>query len=348
MSPDAKNKGISIEITTGTIFRGILLVLLIIFLYMVRDIVAVVLFSVVIASAVEPVAHWGSRHHVPRILTVLCIYIASFAILSMIFYLVVPTLFSEFFDFISNLSPQWLEKSNIQTVFGLIPNLPESLSGILTQLVAGLQSSVEKLTVGFFQATATIFGGAISLILIIVISFYLSVQEHGIEKFLEIVTPRQYEKYIVNLWQRSQRKIGFWLQGQVLLGVLVGVFVFIGLTILGIKYALMLALFSMIMELIPIFGPVLAATPAVGIAFLQNPTMALVVIGLYVIIQQFESHLIYPVVVRKITGVPSIVIIVAMIIGAKLGGIWGILLAVPISAVLVEFLNDIAAKKEIA
>ncbi len=347
MSLDFKKENMAIEITTGTIFRAILLAILLVFLYLVRDILAIVLFAVVIASAIEPIAHWGARHRIPRVLMVLVIYIIAFSFLGMVFYLVVPTLFSEFLDFISTFSSQWLEKSSAQTFFGLFPNLPETLSGILTQLVVGLQSSIEKFTVGFFHATAAIFGGAFSLVLVVIISFYLSVQEHGIEKFLQIITPKKYEKYAIDLWLRSQRKIGFWLQGQVLLGVLIGIFVFLGLTIIGIKYALMLALLATVLELIPIFGPVLAAIPAVGIAFLQKPSLALVVIALYVIIQQFESHLIHPVVVRKITGVPPILVIIAMIIGGKLGGISGVILAIPISVILVEFLNDMAARKEL-
>jgi len=347
MISENKKDNISIQITTGTIIRVFLLVLLIVFLYLIRDILAIVLFAVVIASAIEPIAHWGTSHRIPRIFIVLSIYVAAFAFLSMAFYLIIPTIFSEFMDFVSGLSLQWTqEKTSVQTLFGLAPNLPETLSGMLIKLVAGMQGSIEKFTVGFFQTTAGIFGGAFSLILIVIISFYLSVQEHGIEKFLEIVTPRQYEKYVLDLWRRSQRKIGFWLQGQVLLGAIIGILVFIGLTILGIKYALMLALLAMIFELIPIFGPILAAIPAVGIAFLQSPTMALIVVFLYILIQQFENHLIYPVVVRKITGVPSILVIISMIIGGKLGGLWGILLAIPISVILVEFLNDVASKKQ--
>jgi predicted PurR-regulated permease PerM len=336
----------TIEITSGTISRAFLLALLIVFLYLVRHILAIVLFAVVIASAIEPIANLAKRYHIPRVLTVLFVYLLAFGFLVVTFYTIAPTLLGDFLDFMNNLSSTWSQKTAIQTLFGLVPNLPEALSGTLMQIFVGLQSAIENFTVGFFHATAVIFGGAFSLVLVVVISFYLSVQEHGIEKFLQIVTPATYEKYILNLWLRSQQKIGRWLQGQVLLGMLVGVLVFLGLTILGIKYALMLATLAFICELIPIFGPIIAAVPAVGIAFLQSPTLALEVIILYIIIQQFESHLIYPVVVRKIVGLPSILVIVSMIVGGTLGGFWGILLAIPISAVVAEFLSDVAAKKQ--
>lgn len=342
------DKKINIEITTGTIIRIFLLALLVIFLYFVRDILAIFLFAVVIASAVEPIAHWVKRYHIPRVLTVLAIYLIAFSFLGIAFYLIIPTLFSESLDFVNNLPSVLAGKTGIQTLFGIAPNLPEALSGTLIQLFIGLQNSIGKFAAGFFQATTIIFGGVFSLVLIVVISFYLSVQEQGIEKFLRIVTPIQYEKYVLDLWSRSQQKIGRWLQGQVLLGMLVGVLVFLGLEIIGVKYALMLAILAFICEIIPIFGPIIAATPAVAISFLQSPTLALEVVILYIIVQQFESHLIYPVVVRKIVGVPSILVIMAMIVGGKLGGILGILLSIPISAVITEFLNDIETKKNSA
>jgi len=347
MNPAPKKEKVTIEITTGTIFRAILLVLLLVFLYLLRDILAVFLLAVVIASAIEPMAHWGSRRRIPRVLIVIAIYLAAFGLLSLSFYIIVPTLLTEFLDFIHRVPSQWVTATDIQTLFGFAPNLPQNISGVLTQLVVVLQGYFEKFAAGFFGATALIFGGAFSMILIVILSFYLSVQEHGIEKLLQLVTPRQYEKYVLDLWMRSQIKIGRWLQGQVLLGVLVGILVFLGLTVLGVKYALMLAILAAILELLPIFGPIIAALPAIAIAFLQSPSLALMVTGLYVIIQQFENHLIYPVVVRKIVGVPSLLVIIAMIVGAKLGGLWGIILAVPISAIFIEFLNDIAAGKQI-
>lgn len=342
--PDEKR--LTIEITTGTIFRAFLFVLFLIFLYLVRHILAIVLFSVVIASAIEPIAHWAGRHRIPRVLFVLGIYLAAFGFLSMVFYLVVPSIFSEVFSFINNISAGLDKKTYLQTLFGLAPNLPEALSGLLVQLAIGLQGSIEKISAGFFHATAAIFGGAVSLILITIISFYLSVQEHGIEKFLQIVSPAKYEKYVLDLWIRSQQKIGRWLQGQILLAVLVGILVFLGLTILGVKYALMLALLAAVLELIPMFGPIIAAIPAVAIAFLESPSLALTVIALYVVIQQFESHLIHPVVVRKITGVPPILVIIALIVGGTLAGLWGIFLAIPVTVVLIEILNDMAIKKQ--
>ena len=141
--------------------------------------------------------------------------------------------------------------------------------------------------------------------------------------------------------------MGLWLQGQFLLGILVGILVFLGLTILGVKYALLLAILTAFFEVIPVFGPVMAAIPAVTMALLQKPVLGLAVLILYVIVQQFENHLIYPLVVRKTIGVPPLLVVLSLVVGGTLGGFFGLLLSVPIAAVLVEFVNDVARRREI-
>jgi predicted PurR-regulated permease PerM len=249
-------------------------------------------------------------------------------------------------DFAASL-PDFIEEgfSPQSPLFSLFPSLPGALKETIRDFALSLEHSIPEITTGVVSATSTIFGEVFSVVLMGVISFYLAVQEKGIENFLRIVTPLQHEEYVISLWRRSQNKIGRWLQGQLLLGLLVGIFVFLGLTILGVKYALLLALLSSIFEIIPVFGPVMAAIPAVAIASLQSPVLGLSTLGLYVIVQQFENHLIYPLVVRKTVGVPPLLVIIAIIVGGKLAGIYGIILSVPLAAVLIEFLNDLAERK---
>ena len=216
----------------------------------------------------------------------------------------------------------------------------------LGEAIKGVQGAIAGFSSNVFQTLSAVFGGVFSFILIIIISFYLAVQERGIENFLQIIVPDKHEKYVVDLWKRSQAKIGKWMQGQLLLGLLIGVLVYLGLTILGVKYAFTLAIFAAVAELIPIFGPIIAAVPAVLLGFLDGPTLGFMVIGLYVIIQQFENHLIYPLVVRKVVGVPPLLVILALIIGGQLAGFLGILLSAPIAAVIIEFTNDIQREKQ--
>ena len=335
-----------IEISFWTMLKVALLALLIWALWELRDFMAVMLLSIVIASAIEPANHFFARYRVPRVLSVIFIFLTAFLVFALVFYLVIPPLFGDILDFLLPL-PSYIDQAvgPRGSLFLLFPEIPNELNLIIKQGAISLEKYIAGMAPGFFSAGTALFGGILSFVLLIVISFYLSVQEHGIENFLRIVTPLENEDYILDLWQRSQRKIGRWFQGQILLAVLVGVMVFLGLTILNVKYAISLAVLAAIFEIIPVFGPVMAAIPAVAIAFIQSPVSGLMVLGLFVIVQQFENHLIYPLVVRKTIGVPPLLVVISLVIGGTLGGFFGIILSLPFAAVLVEFLNDVASRK---
>ncbi len=213
-------------------------------------------------------------------------------------------------------------------------------------LIKNFQGILSHFSSGFVNTMSAVFGGVLSFVLIIVLSFYLAVQEDGVVNFLKVITPLKDEKYVISLWKRSQRKIGYWMQGQILLGVIVGVLLYLGLTILGVKNALLLSVFAAFFEIIPLFGPVIAAIPAVLLSFADGGLAAgVLVIGLYLIIQQFENHLIYPLVVKKIVGVSPILVILALVIGYKLAGFLGVLLSVPIAAAITEYFKDVVDGK---
>jgi len=215
-------------------------------------------------------------------------------------------------------------------------------------LMAGFRNAMQA--AGAFgnvlTAIASIFGGVLSFVLIVVFSFYFSIIETGVDEFLRVVSPRKYQPYVLDLWRRSRQKIGLWMQGQLLLGLIIGVLVYLILTILGIKHALLLAVIAALFELIPVFGPILAALPAVLIGFVDGGAVkGLLVVGVYVLLQQFENHLIYPLVVTKIIGVSPLLVILALIVGAELAGFLGILLAVPVAATVQELVKDVRERR---
>ena len=335
-----------IEISTLSLIKFFIFVFAIWLLFELRQVIAVLLTAIVIASSIDPAAKWFQGFRVPRVLAVLFIYLSAFAALGFIFYLVVPPLLSDLIGFLSEL-PGRVATFEPTNIFAFIPQLPIGFVSALRDSILNLDGEFLTGASGFFGAASGIFGGAVSFILIIVISFYLSVEERGIENFLKVVTPKEYEGYALDLWMRCRRKIGFWLQGQMLLGVLIGILVFLGLMILGVKYALLLALLAGILEIIPVFGPIIAAVPAIGIATMENPLLGLSVLILFIIVQQFENHLIYPLVVRKTIGIPPLLVILSLYIGGSLAGFFGILLAVPVATVLMEFINDFARMRQI-
>ncbi len=340
----------TVTIDATSFLKAMLVVVLFVALYLLRDLVLVLLTAVVIASSIEPMTRWFEDYKVPRVLAVIAIY-ASFAVLLIgIFYLFLPVLLNDASTVIA-LLPQYLESSTpIKSGVGGILSGQQfveqfSQKFAIQETVAELRTIASGISGGIVQSLSSIFGGLFSLVLIIVISFYLSVQKKGIENFLRVITPLRHEKYVLNLWNRSQAKIGRWMQGQLLLGLIVGVLVYLGLTILGVQYALLLAVLAALFELIPLFGPILAAIPAVIVALMESFSLGLMVVGLYVIIQQFENHLIYPLVVRKVVGISPILVIISLIVGGELAGILGILIAVPVATAFMEFADDIQREK---
>jgi predicted PurR-regulated permease PerM len=136
------------------------------------------------------------------------------------------------------------------------------------------------------------------------------------------------------------------MQGQLLLAVIVMVLVYLGLLLIGIPHALLLAVLAGAFEIIPLFGPILSAIPGIFVAFAFGGTStALIVAGLYLVIQQFENHLIYPLVVKKVVGVPPMVSILALLIGGELAGFLGLLISVPLATVVMELLSDLEERK---
>lgn len=336
------DKNISININSSTIVKTILFVLLVVLLYFLRELVLVVLTAVVIASSIEPMTKWFMRHRVPRLVAVLTIYATATIFITGLFFVMIPPLLDEASGLLST-APQYF--NNLQITSPLGSDIPSTFS--LAEFIKEFRDSITGATGSLLQTVTIVFGGALNFLLIIVLSFYLAVQEFGIANFLRIITPVTHEKYVVGLWKRSQTKIGLWMQGQLLLGLLIGVLVYLGLTILGIKFAFLFALLAAMMELIPLFGPIIAAIPAIIVGFVDGgATLGLLVTGFYIIIQQFENHLIYPLVVKKVVGVPPLLVILALIIGAELAGFLGLILSVPIAAAIMEYVHDIEADKK--
>jgi predicted PurR-regulated permease PerM len=187
---------------------------------------------------------------------------------------------------------------------------------------------------------ATFFGGVFSLIVIIIITYYLSLYNQPMKRKIRSFLPAKYQPYFSHLVARMQDKIGLWLRGQLMLCLIIFFMVLIGLSLLGVKYVWVLALLAGLSEIIPYFGPIIGAVPAVFIAFTQSPELGLATLVLYFFIQQSENYLIVPKVMQKAVGLNPVVIIIAMLIGAQVAGVFGILLAVPVTTALSVAFND--------
>ena len=341
---------VSISITPGTVVTFFAVGVGLWGLFYLKDLVLIILTAVVLSSAVEPGVQWFMRYRFHRVAAVAAIYLIIFGTIFAVAYAFFPPLLKETAGFAAEL-PQYLESANIDDI--LNSNIADSARAVATdiptfqQYIAQIQSVFTATSAGAFKALAGIFGGVVSFVLIVVLSIYFAIQETGVDDFLRVVLPVEHQRYGVGLWKRSHVKIGLWMQGQLLLSLLAGVLTYLWLAILGVPYAFLLAIFACITELIPVFGTYIAAAPSVAIAFsVGGFPLLLMVVGGFVVINQLQSHLVYPLVVKKVVGVPPLLVIIALIAGGQLAGFLGVLLSVPIAAALSEFVGDIQKSKE--
>lgn len=345
---EQKDHVYNVNISQRTLKNIVIIGVVVLLLFTLKTLVFVILTSVVLASFIRTAASSLKRRlGITRILSVVVMYLLTFLAISSLIYFFVPILITE----VSNLIPviaKYLPGGATVAETLVVTPLPASDAPAVIAQTAQLSTLIDHfrgvlgvVASGFGSTLSALFGSLLNVILVIVISFYLSVSGDGIESFLRILSPMHHQDYVIGLWNRSQLKIARWMQGQLFLGLVIGILTFIGLTLLHVEHAILLAVLAAILELIP-FGIFLAAVPAISFAFGSGGLpLASMVTALYVIIQQLEGYLIAPIVMNKLTGVSPLVVILSVLIGVQLAGFWGLILAVPVAVTILEYIKDI-------
>ncbi|PID83164.1 hypothetical protein CSB11_02355 [Candidatus Campbellbacteria bacterium] len=352
-----EKKSIYVNITFGTVVKTSLFFILLYVIFYLKELVLIFLTAVVIASVIEPFIISLQRIKVPRVVSVIFVYLLLISIILGLSVIYMPIILDQLNNILKAL-PGHIDSLNAYLIEATKNSeLLSRLAGEFKNQVAnfdilGLTESVKKIDDTHVQnwggLLISMFGGIFNFMLIIILSFYLALQEHSIDKFLRIVTHAKYTKYAINLWKRSQRKISLWMQGQLLISLLVGSITYLGLKyIFGFEQAALLGLIAAFSELIPFLGPYIAAFPAVAIALLVGGwPLAIPVILFYLIIQIIESQFVYPLVVKKIVGIPSLLVLMSLIIGGQLFGFLGVILSIPIAAAFMEYIKDVDKRQK--
>jgi len=334
----------NINIGSLTIIKVIAIIFILYFLYLIRHTLAILFIAILLSSAIDPWLVWLNKKKIPRTLGVLLIYTVGLAFLGLIIYLIIPPIILQVEDLKNNF-PFYLDK--IFSGFSALRNYAEQ-HGILDNIKQGLSSSKfnwQNTAGGLFSTVYGIFGGIFSFVLVMVITFYMASEEHAMKKIIWSIAPIEHQPYILKLLNRMQLKIGLWLRGQLILSLIIFSLAFLGLSILGVKYALVLALIAGLTEFVPYLGPMIAAVPAIFLAFAQSPMLALFVLGLFYVIHLVESNIIMPKLMQRVVGLNPIVIIIVLLVGFQLAGIFGAILSIPLATLVSEFLKDFFERK---
>lgn len=331
----------TVNISTVTVLKVLFVLLLLWFLFAVKEIVVIFLISIIISSAIDPLADYLHQRKVPRGISVLLVYVVVFGILGLIISLLVPPITQQF----NQISQGGFYETIGERLGSLRTNLDHV--GLGQQIETSIKGFAQNISGSLFRTTKGVLTGFVSVITVLVISFYLTVEENGMKNFIKHLTPFKHQAYAFRLTNKVQKKMGSWVLGQAILSLIIFGLTFLGLTILNVEFALVLALIAGALEIIPYIGPFISLLPAVFFAFLQNPPLALAVLILYIVIQQLENHIIVPIVMSKSVGLNPVLVILGILIGGSLGGILGAVLAVPLLAGFSVFVTDIMETSEI-
>ena len=294
----------------------------------------------------NPTVSKMKERKIPRALGASILFLMVLATIGLFFYIIVPPLAKE----MSQLATQFpVYMNNIGIDYSTISEqqIDDRLAGPIQEILIEASRFLKNTTAAIFSGIFELLGGLLSAIIIAVISCYLVIEKKGIEKFVKAVIPYDFQPRALKVIKKIEVKLGKWFIGQLFLGFIVGFVTFIGLSLLGVPYALVLAIVAGGMELIPYLGPTLAGIPAIIIASTISPFLALLTLILYFLIQEIENYVLVPKVMEKSVGLHPIIIIIAILVGYQFAGIIGVILSVPVATIASIILEDLYGKHRI-
>ncbi len=325
------------DITWTSLWRIAGMLILFSVLYLAMDIWIAVLLAIVISSALDPSVNWLEKKKIPRIVSTLGIFIVIIFTLALILYAVVPIALSELTVLLKNIGTVGIPALGLQEAARVITIINEGFGHLTNVLLSG--------DISFASIVSKFVGSATLAISTFGLSFYLTVDRDGVEKFLIAVLPSGYEDRILDVYFKTRKKIGNWLYGQVFLSLSIGLSAFVGLWFIGVKYSLVLGLLSAVLEIVPFAGPILSGAIAFLIALSTSLTMGIYVFLLYLLIHQVESLVLTPIFMRMTTSLHPAAILVSILVGARLFGVIGVILAVPMTVMLQEMIDGWSMEK---
>lgn len=316
------------------------------------SILMVFFVSIIFAAALDPTVDRLESYKIPRAISVLFIYTIMIGLMVFFFSQLVPLVARQLVELartMTNLLAEF-DTKNLPFSEFTTPAVEDFLTeldlALITDNLLNFSDQLKGLAGNTFDAIKGLFNGVFNFILVLIFTFFLTVDERGVDDFFISLFPSKHGKYIVHKLNEIKSKIGDWLRGQIILMTIIFVFSLVGFMILGVDYALTLAMIAGLAEIIPVVGPFIAAVPALLVAFNQSYWLVLWVGFFIVLLQQLEQQLVVPLVMKKAVGLSPIIVILAMLIGFNQLNVVGAIIAIPVTTILSIFVTEYATKKK--
>lgn len=319
-----------IEISSKTIVFTVFFILFLFFLWQIKELIFALILAFIIAGGLEkPATFLKNKIKLPHTIVSTMIYILFLVSFFYLFYIIIPPLFIEITHF---------AKKFPQILITIFPQSNQYFD------LNFLSQNIPQLTTNAFALIKNIFSNVIFIISIFSFSFYFLIEEEFFLKSLKKFFDDNDAEKINAVIKKIQNKISFWFWGEFFLMFVVGVLTYIGLFILKIPFALPLAILAGLLEAVPNLGPTIAAVPSVIVGLSSSLFSGIGALILAILVQQLENNLLVPLIMKKFVGINPVVSLMALIIGGKIAGVLGVLLAIPtvliIEVILLEILKN--------
>lgn len=305
-----------VEISHKTVIFTALFLLFLWFLYYIKDIIFGLFVALLIMAILNPIVTKLSKFRIPRGVSVLVVYIAVLGLFGLAVGALIPPLVEQTSSLISRL-PGYI------TSLGITRFVSSEVAGQILTQIGSLPGQAVK--VGF-----SIFSNILGVITVLIFAFYLLLVRDKLDDQLVFLFGEDKRKKIGDVIDTLEKRLGGWARGELALMAIIGLASFLGLTILGIPYALPLGILAGLLEIVPYFGPIISAIPAILIGLSISPLMGLATVALALLIHQSENYLFTPKIMEKSVGVNPIITLLALSIGFRLAGMIGAVISVPI------------------
>jgi predicted PurR-regulated permease PerM len=302
---------------------------------MIRTVAVPIVISMILAYLLHPLVDGLMKCKLHRTLAILVIYIFFLGGLTVLIWFAAPLLITQIKDLIKQLPEmesslrQWAQILDQQLSY-----LPDGVHKGIDDALGNFEQTIMKGIMGVVHTLGSLLGNLFTLIVVPFLVFYLLNDVEVIQKGLYFFIPHKQRKPALKLWKDIDHSLGEYVRGQIMVGFVIGVLAFIGYYLIGLPYPLFLAVIVAVTNIIPYFGPFIGAGPAVFVALITDPTLLLWVIIVNMIIQVMEGNVLAPWIVGRRLHIHPVFIIFALLIGAEVGGILGLILAVPFFVVL--------------
>lgn len=307
-------------------------------LFYLKQVFIILLIAIIISSAIHAPITYLERKRIPRFLSTAFIFVVGIGAVVLILYTLMPIALIQLKYFINNINTFKAPALDFLGSGDLIAKITMAANNYINNIISGGSDPASFIS--------SILSNAIFVVICFVLSFYMTLSRDGVERFILSLFPTSIENYAVDLYQRTRIKLSRWLSGQLVMSFIVGSMTFIGLLILGVDYALILGVLAAILELIPFVGPIVVGTLTFLITLPQSFTTAILVVIVFTLIHQIENHVLIPFIMSKALDVDPIVVVIALVAGAELAGLVGIIVSVPVTIILQGIIEDWSERKK--